>query len=321
MATNVIPTGYAFSYRGRGAPTALALHRWITTISDSLKNRIAKHSYLKRDGSEKEPMGADDGVFKFRLAIVGPTCAQDYRAVASYLRQYPRGTLVHPLLGQIQVASEGVDGGEMDLASATNLITVGLTFGEDALNTAIAVDAQPAPATQQAKILTSATTLSNMTTTSAFTKAIKVISLVNTIVTKATTYAQLAIAAYQSRSLTQGLDVALLGVKSGLEAIITAVPLDSTIPTEADRARLIIAAEQTYGACLGMQASVVSVAQVAQPYTASGVTTVGAIASQLFGKDGASRIKDILALNRIPNPYAIPDGTKLKVPPRTSGST
>ncbi len=316
MPTNVIPGGYAFSYIGRNAPSTLALHRWTVAISDSLKNRIAKHSYLKRDGSEKEPMGADDGVFRFRLELVGDDCTATYRAIAAYLRKYPRGSLFHPLLGQIQVASEGVDGGEWN-AGSVNLVSVALTFSEDALDAAIAVNAIPSPATQQAAVATSTATLT--TTASAWSTLASTIALVSTVVTKATAYAQVAIRVYQSGNLTDQLGLLLNGVKSATQALAIALPLDGTIANEARRAQIVIAAEQSYASCLRMQYSILAIRQVAQPFTVQGTMTAGAVASRVFPGTGASRVDQILALNRIPNPYAIPPGTRLKVPPTSNG--
>ena len=87
---NVIPGGFAFSYLGRTAGAAMDLHKWVISISDSLMNRIAKHMYVKRDGAEKEPLGAADGAFRFRLNIVGDDCTARYRELAQYIRANPR---------------------------------------------------------------------------------------------------------------------------------------------------------------------------------------------------------------------------------------
>mgnify|MGYP007122146219 CR=1 FL=1 len=67
---NVIPGGFAFSYLGRTAGAAMDLHKWVISISDSLMNRIAKHMYVKRDGAEKEPLGAADGALPVIERIV-----------------------------------------------------------------------------------------------------------------------------------------------------------------------------------------------------------------------------------------------------------
>lgn len=311
MAKNVIPAGKDFSYRGKGASRALELHKWIVFVSDSLKNRIAKHSYLKRDGAEKEPMGADDGIFRVRLAIVGDENTDApalYRSIAQYLRRYPQGTLTHPLLGDLQVASEGVDEGSIDIANAFNAINLSLTFSEDALNAAIAASDYVGPSEEAGTVTTKIAAL--QTAAAPFTSAATSIA---SIATKAAALATNALTAWSTLTPDPSIGVLLGQVAASASTAESEIKSDTGADNDGARFDAISSTRETHAACIELQYAISRTSPPLVTYTVPATTTVGAIAALLYGKDGRSRIDEILTYNRIANPSAIPGGTKLLV--------
>src|SRR5262249_23506956 len=49
----------------------LDLEGFLVGWNDTIGIRLARHSYLKRDGAEQEPMGAEPGRFTMRIALMG----------------------------------------------------------------------------------------------------------------------------------------------------------------------------------------------------------------------------------------------------------
>src|SRR6516165_5440145 len=80
----------------------------LVSWNDAIRIRLAVHVYLKRDGAEIEPMGAEPGRFSMRLCFLGANWAKQYRAFVASIRQDPKGQMVHPLLGTLRVACEGI---------------------------------------------------------------------------------------------------------------------------------------------------------------------------------------------------------------------
>lgn len=130
MGTNRIPGGDVFKFKG------MELHGYLASTSDSCKPRLAVHEFLKRDGGRVEFMGRGVDRFRFQVNFVGQDARTRYQAFYQSVASDPRGTLVHPLLGQRKVVCEGWEGAALDLATATNSITVPVSFVEDSLDTA-----------------------------------------------------------------------------------------------------------------------------------------------------------------------------------------
>ena len=307
MPTNAIPNGYDFAYRGRNAGTALELHRWLYAISDNLQNRIARHVYIKKDGAEKEPMGAGDGSFRFRLSVVGDDCAAQYRVIVVYLRNNPQGTLTHPLLGEIKVACEGIEEGAIDVVNASNVVNVSIKFSEDAVDTAITSNDLLSPNTAAGALTIQSARLGILSTIAS------VAALASYAASKAVEFASACLAAHRALTGTTGLDKQLGDVRAAAKALEAAILTSPAFASEADRWDPIDAARQTAAAALDLFESVQRSGPRIVPFTVKQTMPVTAIAVALYGKDGAAYIDQILGFNRIPNPFAVVAGTVLYV--------
>src|SRR5438128_2010798 len=110
--------GFRFS---TNAGVDLDLEGALVVWNDAIGIRLARHSYLKRDGAEQEPMGAEPGRFTMRLALMGAAWASNYRTLVAAIRQDPRGLLVHPLLGNLRVACTGISDASSEPGRAKRL--------------------------------------------------------------------------------------------------------------------------------------------------------------------------------------------------------
>jgi len=128
MGTNRIPGGDIFRFKG------LELHGFLTSTSDNCKPRLAVHEFLKRDGGRVEYMGRGVDRHRFQIVFVGQDARTRYQAFYQSVSADPRGDLVHPLLGQRRVVCEGWEGAALDISTATNSITVPVSFVEDNLD-------------------------------------------------------------------------------------------------------------------------------------------------------------------------------------------
>jgi prophage DNA circulation protein len=107
----------------------------------------------------------------------------------------------------------------------------------------------------------------------------------------------------------------LLGtVQSDADA--TEDALNAGAATPAGAAEAIGAVEESLAACYVLANAV----QAARPptivHTVALLTDVVTLAQELYGQNAPQRALDIMALNHIPNPAAIPSGTRLLVPTR-----
>src|SRR5579871_925418 len=145
MAASILTDAYPLKFKD------LDLSGALVSWNDKIGIRLATHRYLKRDGAENEPMGADPGEFRMRLVFVGPDWAKRYRELVTSIRQEPRGLMVHPLLGKVRVACQ-TSVGDVDPPRQRDTIQITLSFIEDAIDTALVVDDQEGPAAKQQKV-------------------------------------------------------------------------------------------------------------------------------------------------------------------------
>ena len=73
-------------------------------------------------------------------------------------------------------------------------------------------------------------------------------------------------------------------------------------------------AVELYAACVQLDVALAATRPPLINYTLAGSTNLFVLAARLYpGQDATLRAQDILALNRIPNPFAIPAGTVLRL--------
>ena len=79
------------------------------------------------------------------------------------------------------------------------------------------------------------------------------------------------------------------------------------------------AAVEVYAACVQLDVALAAARPPIVNYTVSGPVNLFVLAARLYpDKDAQLGAQDILALNRIPAPFAIPAGTVLRLPRPTA---
>lgn len=297
-----------YSFRFKELELEGALVAW----NDTIGIRLARHAYLKRDGAEQEPMGAEPGRFTMRIALLGASWASNYRALVASIRQEPRGLLVHPVLGNVRVACTGISDASCEPGRAKRLLEVTLGFEEDALDTALSVEAFTAPAVAAARVKQTTKRLQSTAT-----KTPSAASAVAKLVTTATSFADTATA------IAGGVANASLAAKLAATGSATDLAIAALVAApEAVGARVqpaVSAAVEVYGACVQLDDALAAMRPAIVDYPIAGSISLFVLVARLYpGEDAQRRAQDLLALNRIPNPLAIPPGTKLRLPRPTA---
>lgn len=283
----------------------------LVSWNDVLRLRLAVHQYLKRDGAEVEPMGAEPGRFTMRLCFLGADWAKRYRAFVASIRKDPRGQLVHPILGTFRVACEGVSDAAVVPASERDSINLTTTFVEDAVDTTIAAESLPGPAARQGAIADRAAKLLQLVgIVGAFAP---LVSAAATLAGAASSFAAAAVHAASTDTPDPSLDRRLDDVATAARAAADAALANTTVASDASRYQVLTAIEQLRAECLALADAVAASKPALVVYVVPGTTDVATLAAMLYGKDARGRIDELLTLNRIADPHAIPAGTVLRV--------
>lgn len=307
-----------FTFTTKGG-AALELHGQLLGWTDKAAIRIANHEYLKRDGGECEPMGAAQERYSFRCCYIGPDLSILYRNVKATVKKEPRGQLVHPRLGKIDVACEGVHASENPEA-AIDYLDFTIDFVENAVDTTVTQEIDIGPS-MRARQVRDAISLATSAVSTIISERIA-----NTIYAAATTavadftttidrFRQDAEETANSSTPNLSLGTLLGRCAEKRDAAIVAVnkvitkTLQSDVSLVPARHAIYIAyaaAVQLYNAVLAQRPPVVQFI-VPSPMP---LTTV---ALRIYGAEASSKIDEIQQLNRIPFPYWIPAGTVLQV--------
>lgn len=297
----VAPLTDAYAFQFKDLDLSGALVSW----NDAIRIRLAGHEYLKRDGAEQEPMGAAAGRFTMRLVFLGSKWAKQYRALVTSIRQEPRGVMVHPLLGKIKVACEGIPDAAVTPATERDSISITLSFVEDAVDTALLADEFEGPSAKQSKIASTAASFTALL--SALPTAV---AAAGAFTSAAADYAAAAVTAATTSTIDPSLGAKLDATESAAAAAVAAIRADPAFTSDAAAYQMLSLAALLYAQCLELDQAVQDRLRTFS-YQVPGLTDVGTIAAMFYGKDGLDRIDEILTNNRIPNPYAIRPGTTL----------
>lgn len=301
---------------------SIALAGFLVSWNDALAERVAEHNYLKRDGAEQELMGSAAARFTMRLCFLGEKWADEYRKLVAEVRKDPRGLLVHPVLGEIQVVCLGITG-DVNPSQALDTIEITISFAEDALDKNFSTDAQQTPATKASEADDSAT---------AVTAAVGALAAVSTIAgppvnasvslaieakaaaltSAVTTYTAAALQASLAAAPDLTLDQRLADVATATDALLETL-LDDDTRHDCNKYEALATAELVYSDCLELHDSIAALRPFIISYTVPSKTTLATVISTLYTSDAEQHAAEIGLLNRIPNPAAIPGGTVLRV--------
>jgi len=299
----------------------IILHGTLEQWNDVSPIRLANHKYLKRNGGEVEPMGADQRKFSFKCVFLDQVTNR-YKQLESSIFDDPRGLLIHPRFGKVQVACEVLQAKE-DPANAKNALDFTISFIEDSVDSSLnatTVSPQARIAAMQGK-LTNLTVLSNGTSIAgtAVVLSFQARFLLRDVIAKfisiSNSFIQFANSAAASVYQVPALINQLRQVKSSGDATISYIKnlaisirtSDSSLWPLIDNVKQTQSlAQDTYNAILLSKPPIVT-------FTVPSTMSVRTIAVLLYGKDAQSKVPEILLLNTIFNPGAVSMGTILKV--------
>jgi prophage DNA circulation protein len=302
MATPTLTDVSAFRFKDMDLSGALV--SW----NDRFGMRLAGHQYLKRDGAEQEPMGAEPGRFTVRLCFLGASWAKQYRALVASIRKDPRGQMVHPIFGTLQVACEGIQDAAVVPAAELDAINISASFVEDAIDATIVADAFVGPAAHQGRVSNLAASL--ITAISGYAA---LVAQAAALTAAAVSFAVDAVAASSNDQPDPSLDGQLAALGTSTQGLISAVLASPQSTSDATAYPVLDAIEQLYAECLALADAVAASKPTIVTYVVTGDTTLPTLAATLYGKDGRSRMDEIATLNRIPDPFRIRAGTTLRV--------
>ncbi len=305
MAKSILPKGIAAA-KFKGIDINVRLLEW----NDSRKPRLAIHEFLKRDGALVETMGRAPFRCKMEIVFVGEKIADEIRQFAASLDENPKGTLSHPLFGDIQVACEGFDG-TLNIENGKNLYGVPVSFVEDNVDQKLS--------SQTTGVASQKQQVEN-TTDSLTTKITQYAAAATAITNLCNAALSFSVSAFDNQiSFVSGagLDNQLAELQKltteAVEEIRGANELDD-LP-EAACFDAVMLCEVLYDACSQMLAAISASKPPLTTFIVPIQMPVVNIATFLYGPDGRSRADEIKALNpnKIPNPAAVAAGTELLV--------
>jgi len=307
MATkNVLTGAQVFTFRG------MELHGYLTRFSDSRKWDMVAHRVPKRDGARVENMGRGPLRMSGSLVFVGAKWLDNFKKFVALLDENPKGTLVHPLYGQMQAACEGFDRGAVDIAKATDEIEVEVVFVEDQFDAA--TSDQETPPVGDAKQGVDNGVTAMQVATAAFVAAPAVATAVADLVASASTFANDTMQGAIDLTVNPARDSQLDEVAEDTGALTAALLDEASATRPADVYDAIAATEYVYSACLQLNEAAIASRPPVIRYTVPATMNIATLAAFLYGEKALERIPDLLNLNRIPNPGAIPGGTVVLLP-------
>lgn len=280
----------------------------LVSWNDKIGMRLAVHQYLKRDGAEVESMGAEPGRFTMRLCFLGSSWAKSYRALVASVRADPRGQMVHPLLGTMRVACEGIPDASVVPGDERDSVNLSIAFVEDALDAVALSERFPGPVAQAARVESDA-----IAVTTAIAGFFTAVAVAQTFTGYALTFAAAARQMFTSDVPDPSLEQRLASVGTAADDTTRAVMADPKATTNASAYAAIQRSQRLYASCLLLMESVSASRPALVTYVVPATASVATIAATLYGADALDRIDEILLLNRVPNPLAVPAGTRLQL--------
>lgn len=317
----------AFSFTPNGQATLL-LNGVLEAVDDELRSRLASFEYLKRDGAEIEPLGAAQAHFSFRVVLMGSapltpggaslSAGERYQKLVTAQRGQPRGLLTHPRLGRWQVGWAQIRAHEQP-QRAVDTLELTLDFIEDQLDQALAVEQRPTPqarggeVTTAYSVLVAAVALRFGNSPDPLLQA--VVSSTDRLATVAAGFVTAALIAAQSAVPDQALAQQLGGVEAATNVLQAALlaSLTQTLEPEVSLTPYRHQAYMTLAGCVQMIEAIAEQQPVLTIYEVPTAMSLDQVLVAIYGNQARSHFTEAFALNRIPNPLWIPQGTRLRV--------
>ena len=293
----------AFEFTTRSG-TRLTLFGESTSYSVDVQTGVAERQFLKQSGAVHQWTGAPPRKFTFSCVCVGHGSTPDERTadaerriklIADTVLADPFGTLVHPRLGSLDAVVESLTFNE-NTGEACDAIDYQIRFSDDAVKNV--------PASSPVAAATAAVEKSQQVTLGAANAGPVVLGHAQTLETACSAILSASSAVQSEMAPLTKLQAAVANAYTASEAVIRSVaPLSVRI------AALLAYryARQAYDRAVAGTPTTIT-------YSVQSRTSLSRLIATVYG--GGSRALDaqILALNRIPTPHAIPQGVVLRLP-------
>lgn len=323
MAASILSNAQIFRFKG------FDLHGSTEGWDDDLPIRLASYEYLKRDGAEVDPNGAGQKRWSFSCVFMGADAGQRYRNLAAAIQQDPKGQLDHPRLGTFNAACSGLKGRERP-ATAIDVIEFTLELVEDQVDHSIRADLSQGPQryvnyVEDALVTVSKATAkitSNRLANAVYAALVATRANLESLIGK---FLQLALLFSQSTPdslatdpslvdtapLDKVLEKARIAKADYLDALAATLPV--TLETDVSLTDARTGAYLAYAHSLQLYQAILAQRPPTVDFVVPAPMPLTVIAVRLYGKDARARIAEIYQMNRIPRPYWIPAGTRLRV--------
>lgn len=294
MPTPILSDADAFAFTTLDGEV---LELWGAAVgwSDTVETGVVEHQIVKRRGAIHQTVGAPPRRFEFRCVIRGKDVRARYVRICDVVTAEPEGRLTHPRFGDTAAVCHSISASEQP-GDATDEITFSLKFSE----TGLREPPKPSPAAQAQKAKAQGALVAS---TSA--------DLGSTLSTQG--------AAVATRS--QGLLIAFAAAEAGTGTLLDADASLGALST----ACLAIDANPNAPKAL-RSAAMLTLAQAIQArnsflvgrpqlitFRLDSSESLGALCQRLYGGRARDAKAEILRLNRIARPYAMPAGTELLI--------
>lgn len=293
----------AFEFTTRSG-TRLALFGESTNYSVDIQTGVAERQFLKQSGAVHQWTGAPPRKFTFSCVCIGHGSTADERTadvarriknIADTILADPFGSLIHPRLGSLDAVVESLTFNE-NTGEAADAIDYQIRFADDAVRNV--------PASSPVAAATAAVEKSQQATLGAANAGPVVLGHAQTLETACSAILSASSAVQSEMAPLTKLQAAVANAFSASEAVTR-----SSAPLSVRIAALLAYryARQAYDRAVAGTPTTIA-------YSVPSRTSLSRLIATVYG--GGSRALDaqILALNRIPTPHAIPQGVVLRLP-------
>lgn len=289
----LIKNGEVFQFQSELGET-LELYGELLNWTDTHESGLAEHRILQRSGALHQDVGSPPKRWDFHCVMQGANVNARYKRMIKILDSSPFGQLIHPRLGLQNAAYKTVSSQE-DPSQEIDTIRYTISFVEDGLRK-VTTDSPGALASGAAEKAAALVTSSPMTLQpAAMALSGKVTAYLSSVSVPNPSPLDLANALSEVRTTT-----------AAYELLVTTRRDSYHLKAQASLIRLGCIA--SYNAVLAGRPPIIE-------RTLRGTISLTHLTAALYGGKHSKDMRDeLLRLNRIPRPWAIPPGTRLLLP-------
>lgn len=292
----------------------LVLHQALKSWRDKIEFRNAVHEYLKRAGGEVEPMARKPAEFTFDCFLLGDNWRAQYKAIVDALDENNKGTLIHPLLGEMPAACSMLTSGSTP-GTGRNLIEFQLSFIEDRVDSKLAASLPP---TAQQKAAEMVQVTQELNLVAAESGADRSLGAVQQYIKRVENYAEIAINAVTALVINPSVEQALQVLGGLTDQVIGQILIDPAFPNSAAAYTTIALVERAYATALELGDLLEATGPRPVTRRVGATSSLIGLCQTWYGGVAALEYMELIeTLNRINNPNEIPAGTELLIPPPT----